>query len=185
MLNLKIRKIKLEDLEQVVQIEGEAYGNYGWSLKSFINELNNPCSVYLVAEGNSNIIGYIGAWLINDEGHITTLVVSKKHRRNHVADILLYNLLELLTKEEIKWLTLEVRVSNQAAINLYNKFKFKQLGIRKKYYQENNEDALLLWTENINTPEYKAHVQGVITPIIKNNTDADKYQYSSIPEELK
>ncbi len=185
MPKVEIRKPNIEDLEQVVQIEDEAYGNYGWSLKSFINELNNPCSIYLVAENNSNIIGYIGAWQINDEGHITTLVVSKKHRRNHVADILLYNLLTLLTKKGIKWLTLEVRVSNQAAINLYNKFKFKQLGIRKKYYQENNEDALLLWTENINTPEYKAHVQGVITPIIRNDIHADKYRYSSSMEEIK
>ncbi len=190
MLNLQIRQSELKDLDQIFKIEDEAYGKYGWSLKSFTNELNNPISLYLVAENNSCndnskfIVGYIGAWLIAEEGHITTLVVSEKYRRKHIADILLYNLLTLLAKQGIKWLTLEVRVSNHAAINLYNKFKFKQLGIRKKYYQENNEDALLLWTENINTPEYKAHIQDVITPIIKDNSHADKYQYSANSEQV-
>ena len=87
------------------------------------------------------------------------MVVCQKHRKKHIADILLYNLLNSALKEGVKWLTLEVRISNSSAIGLYLKYKFKQLGIRKGYYQDNNEDALILWTDDISTLDYSVFLK--------------------------
>ena len=118
-------------------------------------------------------------WRVNDEGHITTMAVDIKYRRRHIADILLYNIINSALSNRIKWLTLEVRISNIAAIGLYTKYNFKQLGIRKKYYQDNNEDALLLWTEDINRKEYNEHLDCILSQIKGETIHADKYQYSA------
>lgn len=179
-MKYKIRNLEKNDLSKVFSIEYETYGKYGWSKEIFNNELNNNYARYYVFEvinNPSEVIGYIGCWTVNEEAHITSLVVSYKYRRMHVADILLYNLIGNMLNEEIKWLTLEVRISNKAAINLYKKFGFKQLGIRKKYYQDNNEDALILWTENLDSSFYKSLLNNIINKINNDICNADKYQY--------
>lgn len=180
-LKHKIRKINRKDISTISKIEYETYGKYGWSKEIFNNELTNDYARYFVFELTSNIpevIGYIGCWIVNEEAHITSLVVSHKYRRIHVADKLLYSLIINMLKENIKWLTLEVRVSNVPAINLYKKFGFNQLGIRKKYYQDNNEDALILWSENIQSTKYKKLLNEIIIKINDEISNADKYQYS-------
>ena len=158
--NLYIRNALISDIEQILKIEEESFGSHHWSYESFINELDAKYSKYLVCIDKSvdRVIGYIGSWLIFDEGHITTLAVDVSCRRNHIADILLYNLISFFYKKSIKWITLEVRASNFAAIFLYTKYLFKKLGIRKKYYQDNNEDALILWTEDITTNTFKKNL---------------------------
>ena len=178
--NIKIRPLNKNDLDEVSNIEHKAYGNFGWSKKLFMSELANPYSRFLISEDKNtlNVIGYIGGWLVSDECHITTLVVSPLYRRKHIADILLYSLIHLVYTEDIKWLTLEVRVSDIPAINLYTKFGFKQLGIRKKYYQDSNEDAILFWTENIRMNNYLNKIGGIVSPFMSNFDLADKYQYS-------
>ncbi len=92
--------------------------------------------------------------IAGDEAHITTLAVHQDYRRNRVGEVLLINNILTCRQNGAKWLTLEVRVSNEKAQNLYFKFGFKNLGIRRHYYQDNSEDALMLWTENILRPEY-------------------------------
>ena len=177
----KIKTITIEDVAELEKIELETYGKYGWSKEIFKNEITNPLALYLAYKPFnecSKILGYIGSWLITDEGHITTLVVCSEFRRKHIADILLYNLILQLKLKKIKWLTLEVKVSNIPAINLYKKFGFKEFGIRKKYYQDNNEDALLLWSENIQTEEYTTKLKGLIMPFISIEVHADKLYYN-------
>ena len=173
-MNHKIRKIKEPDLKKIVEIENTAYGKYGWSYNIFKSEILNSSSIYLASEINQTdklkIIGYIGAWLIQDEGHITTLVVDKDYRRQHYADILLYTLIHNLLKYPIRWITLEVKVSNTPAINLYKKFLFNEIGIRKHYYQDNNEDALILWSNDISNINYIQHIESIFNKII----NADK-----------
>lgn len=173
--NIKNLK-KHKNLAQLIKVEFETYGNYGWSIEVFKNELSNENSLYLCyTEGDSDeIIGYIGCWLIQDEAHITTLVVSQKYRRKHIADILLYSLTQELIRNKVKWITLEVKVSNIPAINLYTKYGFKQLGIRKKYYQDTNEDALILWSENIQTDNFKSKVNDIYNSINIKETYTDK-----------
>ena len=180
-LNINIRNARINDIDSIMDIEPEAFGKHHWSKQSFTNEFSNAYSRYFIAETNtleSKLIGYIGYWIIQDEGHITTLAVSPFYKRNHVADILLYTLITDAILNSIKWLTLEVRVGNIAAIKLYRKYNFKQLGLRKNYYQDNNEDALILWTEKIDTDEYKSLLDSNLTSITNPSGTTDKYQYS-------
>jgi ribosomal-protein-alanine N-acetyltransferase len=177
---IKIKKATKPNIEKILKIECLTYEKHGWSKDMFISELNKDNSIYLVAEKSDtkDIIGYIGTWLIEDEAHITTMVVHPLYRKKHTADILLYSLISTLYTYNIKWVTLEVKSSNIAAINLYTKYGFKQIGIRKKYYQENNEDALILWTENINNNSFKENLRHINTHLSNFLVDADKYQYS-------
>lgn len=179
---VNIRPANINDIDRIMEIEPEAFGKHHWSKQSFTNEFSGNYSRYFIAETEEepkNLIGYIGYWMIQDEGHITTLAVSPFYKRNHIADILLYTLINDSYQFNIKWLTLEVRSSNIPAINLYKKYRFKQLGIRKNYYQDNNEDALILWTENINNEDYLNEIEKNISLFLGKELDADKYQYST------
>ncbi len=147
----------LTDLEKVMDIEPIAFGTSHWSYDSFVNELNNPFANYFSAcLGNDQnfIVGYSGYWLFQEEAHITTLATHPKMRRQGIGEKLLIN--DILTAKELgaNWLTLEVRVSNTAAQELYKRYGFKNIGMRKRYYQDNNEDAIILWTDNINNDDY-------------------------------
>ena len=144
------------DVPDVAQIEAMAYGNHHWSRDSFYSEINNKVAKYYTARySDGKIVGYIGTWHIIDEAHITTIAVHPEFLRQHVGEALIVKMLEDCYNEFIKYITLEVRVSNIPAIKLYEKYGFKSLGTRKGYYQDNNEDALIMWTENIFSDEYK------------------------------
>ena len=156
-LEISIEKMTKEDIESVVQIEAEAYGEHHWSKSSFYDEMQNNLAKYYVAKTiDGELVGYAGTWHIIDEGHITTIAVKKSHLRKHIGEAIIQRILEDCYKEGIKYLTLEVRVSNTPAINLYTKYGFNSLGTRKGYYQDNNEDALIMWTENIFYEKFKA-----------------------------
>ncbi len=152
----KIEKMTISSLDEVMKIEKLAYGEHHWSRESFVAEIDNRISSYNCAYSqNKNLAGYMGLWKIIDEAHITNLAVHPDFRRKGVAKSLLLYALDECYKEKIKYLTLEVRVSNEGAIKLYEVFGFKSLGVRKKYYQNNNEDALIMWSENIFSESYK------------------------------
>jgi ribosomal-protein-alanine N-acetyltransferase len=182
-----VRYTNIHDLDQIYEIECETYSTHHWSKKSFLSELANEYSKYLVCELESEtnkIIGFTGYWIVGNEGHITTMAVRPLHRKKRVADILLYNLIKSAIHNGIKWLTLEVRVSNHPAVALYSKYRFKQLGIRKNYYQDNNEDALILWTDDITKPEYSIFLADRLTDTRIKILAADKSQYEQgcVPE---
>ena len=144
------------DVDNVMLIEEKAYGDHHWSKDSFYGELSNELAHYYSAfDVNDNLIGYIGTWQVLDEAHITTLAVAPALKRKKIGEALLIKAIEGCYKNEIKYITLEVRVSNLAAIKLYEKYGFKSLGTRKGYYQNNNEDALIMWTENIFWDKFK------------------------------
>ena len=149
-----------DDIENVIQIEAEAYGEHHWSKSAFYDEMQNNLAKYYVAKTpEGEIVGYAGTWHIIDEGHITTIAVKKSHLRKHIGEAIIVKIIEDCYKEGIKYLTLEVRVSNTPAINLYTKYGFSSLGTRKGYYQDNNEDALIMWTENIFYEKFKTKYQ--------------------------
>ncbi|MBI4532451.1 MAG: ribosomal protein S18-alanine N-acetyltransferase [Candidatus Melainabacteria bacterium] len=156
-MDIKIRQMMLKDLDKVMEIEPIAFGCHHWSRQSFVNELNNPGGYYFVACSSDNglLYGYSGFWLIGEEAHITTLAVHPDYRRKYVAERLLLNDIAQSQKVGAGWMTLEVRVSNEGAQNLYHKYGFKNLGLRRNYYQDNNEDAMVLWTENITSSEFQ------------------------------
>ena len=145
-----ITKMTNDDIDDVVTIEEEAYGEHHWSKSSFYDEMSNNLAHYYSAKtSDGELVGYAGTWHILDEGHITTIAVKKDYMRKHIGEAIIVKILEDCYDSGIKYLTLEVRVSNTPAINLYTKYGFNSLGTRKGYYQDNNEDALIMWTENI------------------------------------
>ena len=151
-----INKMTTEDIEDVALIEAEAYGRHHWSKSSFYDELNNNLAKYYVAKTpEGELVGYAGTWHIIDEGHITTIAVKNSHLRQHIGEAIILKIIEDCYSAQIKYLTLEVRVSNTPAIALYTKYGFNSLGTRKGYYQDNNEDALIMWTENIFYDKFK------------------------------
>lgn len=166
-LQIELRRLSDKDLDQVMDIEPVAFGSHHWSRQSFMNELDNTMGAYFAAldPNSGKLIGYSGFWLIGDEAHITTLAVHPDFRRRRIGEVLLIN--DLLEAQHLgaKWVTLEVRVSNEKAQNLYFKFGFKNLGIRRNYYQDNSEDALVLWTENILRPEFNQMVTQRISDV--------------------
>ena len=109
----------------------------------FEEEITAKLSHYYVAEENGIAVGYMGMWCLSGEGHITNIAVGKNHRRKGYAKALLSHFIDIAKKENLEFMTLEVRESNIPAISLYKSFGFTQVGIRKNYY-DNSENALLL-----------------------------------------
>ena len=143
-------------IDDILHIEELCHGEHHWSKESFIAELNNKISSYFcILNQQKKCVGYIGIWKIVNEAHITTLAIHPDYQNKKLAHKLLLKILDECYREKIKFLTLEVRVSNDKAMHLYEKFGFHSLGIRKKYYQDNNEDAYIMWSENIFDKKYK------------------------------
>jgi ribosomal-protein-alanine N-acetyltransferase len=155
---IAIRPFRLDDLEAVMDIEPSAFGEHHWSRQSFVAELNKPEGLYFVAHEPSEkkLLGYSGFWMIGEEGHITTLAVHPEYRGQYIGERLLVNNILAARGCGALWLTLEVRASNEPAQKLYSKYGFKTVNIRPRYYQDNFEDALILWSDNITKPEFDA-----------------------------
>lgn len=155
-LQLIIKPLEREDIDDVDIIAQRAYGQHHWSKEAFYSELSNNLAKYFVAKTVDNkLIGFAGYWGIIDEAHVTTIAVDPDYRRQYVGEVLLVTMLQGCYKEMFKYLTLEVRESNLPAIKLYEKYGFKSFGVRKGYYQDNNENALIMWTENIFWDKFK------------------------------
>lgn len=132
-------------LPQVLAIERECFSS-PWSENTFRTELNRPeVSEWFVAIVDDQVVGYSGLLQVGTEGHITNLAVERAQRRHGIGRMLLERLIEAARQRGIEALTLEVRESNEAAIQLYEKFGFRVLGRRKRYYPEDDEDALIMW----------------------------------------
>jgi ribosomal-protein-alanine N-acetyltransferase len=144
-----------------MEIEKVSFGTHHWSSDSFHSEIDNELGNYFTAinKDTNNVIGYGGYWLIFDEAHITTIAVDPKLRKNKIGEIILQHMITVGYEKKAKWFTLEVRAGNIPAQNLYKKYGFESLGVRKKYYQDNDEDALIMWTENIWDSKFKNKFQ--------------------------
>lgn len=161
-MKIIIKPMEKTDVDNVIAIEAKAYGEHHWSKESFMNELANELARYYSAfDENGELVGYAGCWQILEEVHITNIAVSPDFRRNKIGEKLLRQIIDDCYKNKAKYITLEVRVSNIPAISLYEKFGFKSLGVRKGYYQNNNEDALIMWTENIFYDKFKLNYEKV------------------------
>ena len=160
--HITIKRMAKEDIDGVIAIEEKAYGEHHWSKDSFMQELNNDLAwYYSLFNDKGELVAYAGTWHILEEAHITNIAVDKDHRRKGYGEALLKHILDDCYKEMIKYLTLEVRVSNKPAIGLYEKYGFSSFGLRKKYYQDNNEDALIMWTKNIFYQEFRTNYEKV------------------------
>ncbi|WP_052339807.1 ribosomal protein S18-alanine N-acetyltransferase [Gorillibacterium massiliense] len=139
--------MKLDDISNVCSIEKEAFTT-PWSEGAFYNELvNNHFAHYMVMEAAEEMAGYAGMWLIMDEAHITNIAVREKYRGYKLGERLVSELMKTASFMGAAKITLEVRVTNHIAQNLYRKLGFRDAGIRKGYYTDNNEDALIMWAD--------------------------------------
>lgn len=118
----------------------------------------SPPSATLEAEPR-NIAGYAGLWLMTDEAHITTIAVDPDYQGHGIGELLLIGLIDRAKQIGARWLTLEVRVSNHVAQALYRKYTFKEMGVRRKYYSDNGEDALVMWTDPIDSATFQNAVR--------------------------
>lgn len=144
---IDIQPMSLRDLPEILSIEHQCFTT-PWSYSAFLSELiDNDNAYYLIARLGPEIIGYIGMWVILDEGHITNVAVATKHRGQGVGKLLIDSMTELAMEHGVTKLTLEVRVSNKSAQGLYRKLGFVDSGIRPGYYRDNNEDALIMWKD--------------------------------------
>lgn len=145
MAELAVRRATVEDVFQIEEIEKICFVT-PWSYESLKKDIEeNKLALYLVAELDNKIVGYVGIWNIVDEGHITNVAVLPDSRRLHVGTQLIENLIMITEEMGISSHTLEVRPSNEAAKNLYKKFNFEEAGVRPGYYEDNGEDAVLMW----------------------------------------
>jgi ribosomal-protein-alanine N-acetyltransferase len=143
---LRIRPLELSDLNAIEAIEHRAYPT-PWSRSMFASELAKPTSICLGAFEGDELVGYVVNSRYVDAWHVMNVAVDPDRHRRGVATALLQRLFELTHDDERRGYTLEVRVSNLAAIRLYENLGFEARGIRRGYYTDNREDALIMWRD--------------------------------------
>ena len=144
-----IRRMTVEDVPAVAAIEAATFPT-PWSEDAFRKEItDNPVARYLVAEKDGAVIGFAGAWIILDESHITNIAVLVEHRGQGYGRALTAGLMQYLSNLGAAYATLEVRKSNVTAQNLYKSLGYVSVGVRKRYYEDNGEDALLMVCEHM------------------------------------
>jgi ribosomal-protein-alanine N-acetyltransferase len=143
---IEIRVLDLDDLTAIETIEQKAYPT-PWSRSMFASELAKPTSICLGAFEGRDLVGYVINSRYVDAWHVMNVAVDPDHQRRGVASALLERLFELTRDDERRGYTLEVRVSNEDAIRLYEKLGFESRGTRRGYYTDNREDALIMWRD--------------------------------------
>jgi [ribosomal protein S18]-alanine N-acetyltransferase len=152
-MTLEFRRLKLRDLNEIEVIERSAYPT-PWSRSMFAGELAKPSSICLGAfdAEERRLVGYLIISRYVDAWHVMNLAVDESHRRRGIATRLMDRLFDLTGGDGRRGYTLEVRVSNEAAIKLYESLGFKARGVRRGYYTDNREDALIMWKDPVREP---------------------------------
>ena len=144
-----IEDMGIDDIDAVQVVERASFP-VPWPANAFKHELTqNRNAHYIVAKEGGHIVGYAGLWLSLDEAHITTFAVLPEYRRRKIGERMLVAIFDKSAKLGAEWLTLEVRASNLAAQRPYEKYGFRPAGIRRRYYSDNNEDAIIMWTDRL------------------------------------
>lgn len=155
-LHVQIASMRRRHLRGVLRIEHQVYPR-PWSASLFLSELAlRSTRSYFVARVGREVVGYAGLMMTLDEGHVTTVAVDPRWQRHRIATRLLVALAREAIDRGANGLTLEVRLSNKGAQELYRRFGFRPVGVRKGYYQESGEDALVMWAHDVNEPDYTA-----------------------------
>lgn len=144
-MNISLRKMEERDIDRVLEIEKKSFSS-PWPRKSFEFEINsNLMARYIIVERAGYILGYIGLWFMVDESHVVSIAVDPKYRGNGIGGMLMSAGVVESIAAGMNAMTLEVRKSNMAAKKLYEKLGFNSVGIRPKYYEDNKEDAIIMW----------------------------------------
>ena len=193
-MHVTIRPLRLEDIDQVRDIEIEAF-TASWPATAFKREIDNSRTTYLVAHESAEldspetapepeaeadersglvdnlkrfltrsprpakpgdeVVGFVGMWFMGAEAHITAIAVREARRGEGIGELLIVGSIREAMRRESQVVTLEARVSNYVAQSLYEKYGFTNVGIRKNYYTDNREDAVIMTTERVDTPDYQ------------------------------
>lgn len=152
-MKVEYRRMRLSDAPGAAQLEAASFAR-PWTLKDFEYEMTqNPVARYLVAEADGRLLGFAGAHIILDEGHVTNVVVAQASRGLGIGRNLMHLLMQYAANLGARYLTLEVRVGNEPAIALYRSLGFIKVYVRAKYYEDNQEDALLMVCDRLPPPE--------------------------------
>lgn len=138
-----VRFMEKIDLDQVLAIEQDSFPA-PWTKRAFVSELQNKFARYFVMLYQGQVIGYVGMWIFAGESHITTIAVHPAYRSRGYGRVLMNTALDFSREHGVDTMVLEVRVSNFHAIKLYSSLGFKKIGIRKNYYLETHEDAIVM-----------------------------------------
>jgi [ribosomal protein S18]-alanine N-acetyltransferase len=142
---IAFRQMEIGDIDKIYEIESKSFA-IPWSKEAFYNELTkNRFALYTLIEHGQEIAGYCGAWIIVDEAHITNIALLPEYRGMGLGEALMRKVMETSRNMGARTMTLEVRVSNDKAQSLYRKLCFQEGAIRKRYYTDNMEDALVMW----------------------------------------
>ncbi|MGM0493714.1 MAG: ribosomal protein S18-alanine N-acetyltransferase [Armatimonadota bacterium] len=152
-----IRRARPDDIDAVVEIEEESFPT-PWSRSLLSSELDQPGSIYLVAEVGSDVVGFVGLWHVMDEGHICTLAVDPAQRGRGLGELLVLAALDAAVEVGSDAVHLEYRVSNDAAAQLYAKLGFERVGLRRGYYSDTGEDAVLARVRGLSGAEGEARL---------------------------
>lgn len=157
-LDLKLQSLTPEDLSAILELDKACFGGL-WTMEAYQRELDSPNSDLLglfSPFSGTQLLGMGCFWSILEEAHITLLAVHPQYQSQGLGQALLYSLLRTAGDRGLERATLEVRASNLAAISLYEKFGFQTAGRRRRYYQDNGEDALILWLSDLQHPQFSA-----------------------------
>lgn len=144
---MNIRPMQEKDLPRIMEIEHACFPA-PWALQSFVSELrDNEYARYFCLEYKGKVIGYMGLWFILEEGHITNVAIVPEYQGKRRGEFLMRSVIELMAKEGMERMTLEVRTTNETAQRLYQRLGFLTAGVRKGYYSDNREDALIMWLD--------------------------------------
>lgn len=164
---LALQPLTSKDLPEVVELDRRCLGGL-WTKAGYQREIESPNSDLLILRAVNHLQGQAGAfdgvigvaclWAILEEAHVTLLAVDPPYQQQGLGQLLLYALLVSAWQRGLEWATLEVRVSNQAAISLYQKVGFQSVGERRNYYQDTGENALILWRKGLQHPEFQNYL---------------------------
>jgi [ribosomal protein S18]-alanine N-acetyltransferase len=160
-LEVRISPMRRRHLRGVLRIEQQVYPR-PWTFGLFLSEIGQRATrLYLVAKVGSDVVGYAGLFRAVDDGHITTVAVDPAWHRHGIATRMLLALARGAAQRGCANLTLEVRMSNSGAQALYQRFGFVPAGVRKGYYPETGEDALVMWANDVDSPAYAARLTAI------------------------
>lgn len=162
MSGVRIRGMTVADIPIVAALERVVYPQ-PWSMRVFYDELALDSRTYIVAELGDRIVAYAGLLIVAEDAHVTTVAVDPEARQRRVGTHLMLHLVDRALASGARHLTLEVRVSNEAARQMYERFGFSPVGLRKNYYRD--EDALVMWAIDIDTDDYAARLSAIRTSL--------------------
>jgi ribosomal-protein-alanine N-acetyltransferase len=164
-VELEITRMRRRHLKGVMAIERQVYPR-PWSPNLFLSEMSELRNrAYLVARIGKDVVGYGGVMCYGEEAHVTTIAVDPAHHRRKIGTRVLYELIQESIRMGGRAVSLEVRVSNWGAQVLYSRFGFRPVGIRKNYYQETGEDALVMWVDNVRSRDYHEQLERIVDQI--------------------